>query len=83
MNTADILLNLDDAERCLCEARKAMQTGDDAALLRRLSLVAQYASLAAHHMPDTQPGVERMRGVWATANSACDESLRADRMIPA
>ena len=74
-----ILQNIRDAKEMLVEARRAFDRGDDAYMLRRLSLAAQYSSLAAHYMPENQLGVAEMKAVWTSANDAWRASIVAKR----
>ena len=77
MNHKAILQDIRNAQRCLTEARKALKDGDSPDwMLQRLSLVAQYASLACHYMPEDQPGVQDMKNVWPHANKACEVSIK-------
>jgi hypothetical protein len=77
MDRKAMLQDIRHAQRCLTEARKALKEGDSPDwVLQRLSLVAQYASLACHYMPDGQPGVKNMKDVWISANKACEVSMR-------
>ena len=79
MDRKRILNDIRNAQRCLSEARKALTNKDDAFLLQRISLAAQYAALASHHMPDDQDGVREMQDVWAPANRACNVSIMGRR----
>jgi hypothetical protein len=76
MDGKKIVQDIRHAERCLKEARKALRDVNSEALLQRLSLVAQYAALAAHNMPEDQPGVQTLREAWSPASRACDESMK-------
>jgi hypothetical protein len=79
MDRKQILQNIRDAKQMLVEARRAFDRGDDAYMLRRLSLAAQYSSLAAHYMPENQPGVPEMKATWEAANNVWRASFAANR----
>lgn len=79
MDKKRILENIRHAKRMLEEARKALETGGDVHLLRRLSLAAQYSALAAHYMPENQPGVPEMKATWEAANDVWRVSFAAER----
>jgi hypothetical protein len=67
--------NIEAARRCLDLALENMEAGRDHFTLIRLSLAAQYASLASDSLPRDLPGVDHMRALWAVADQASSESM--------
>ena len=79
MNRKQILENIRSAERSLTLARQALKEERENDLIRRLSLVAQYASLGAHYVSIEVPGTVEMRSVWGAASKVCETSFAAEK----
>jgi hypothetical protein len=79
MDRKQILENIRMAERSLTLARQALKEEREDHLIRRLSLVAQYASLVSHYVSIEVPGTVEMRSVWGVASKVCETSFAAER----